>query len=255
MEHDFTALNKVKQFGYRARIYGHYATYNPVATAPRAVDGFARMLSASRHRLQKWLPVDRGAKCLDLGCGSGHVLAILGQQGYNNVTGIDISPEQVQLAKQVCTDVFEADAIDFLLAHPSEYDFITGYDIVEHFTKDELFEFLDASYGALRPGGRIVLQTPNAECPWGMAVRYGDLTHELAFSPQSLANVLGLVGFGNFEARECGPFVHGLNSFFRSLIWEMIRSGLLLWNLAECGSMGSGIYTRVFIAKADKAFR
>ena len=64
----------------------------------------------------------------------------------------------------------------FLHARPQRFDLVTGLDIVEHFTKDEVLDFLDACREALRPGGRLVLQTPNGESPFGGAVRYGDFT-------------------------------------------------------------------------------
>jgi hypothetical protein len=83
-------------------------------------------------------------------------------------------------------------------------------------------------------------------------VRYGDLTHELAFDPTNLQSVLSIAGFDAFKARECGPYIHGAISLVRWSLWRLIAMGLRLWNLAETGSIGSGVYTRVFIAKADK---
>ena len=97
---------------------------------------------------------------------------------------------QVQLARRISPAVSEGDAIEFLRAHAAEYDLVTAFDVVEHFRKDELFDFLDALFGALRPEGRAIFQTPNAESPWGMAVFYGDLTHEMAFDPKSLSHAL-----------------------------------------------------------------
>lgn len=59
-----------------------------------------------------------------------------------------------------------------------------------------------------------------------------------------------MAGFGDFEVRACGPVVHGAVSLIRRLLWIVIRAGLALWNLAETGSRGSGVYTRVFLARA-----
>lgn len=203
-------------------------------------------------RLRQWLPRSLDANCLDVACGAGQLLYALRQHGYRQLTGIDLSPEQVKVASKVCVNVKQGDAIEFLRASPAMFDLITGFDIVEHFRKDELFEFLDALYCALKPGGRLILQTPNAESPWGMTMRYGDLTHELAFSPMSLEYALRLAAFSDFQAKECGPYVHGIKSLLRAFLWRMISAGLKVWNLAETGNTGSGIYTRVFIAKADK---
>ncbi|HEX8903434.1 MAG TPA: hypothetical protein VF771_01190, partial [Longimicrobiaceae bacterium] len=102
------------------------------------------------------------------------------------------------------------------------------------------------------PGGRLVLQTPNAASPWGLMIRYGDLTHELAFEPRSLAYALRHAGLRDVEIRECGPYVHGLRSLVRVGVWWLIRAGLRVWNLAETGSDQGGVYTRVFTAAALK---
>jgi len=82
---------------------------------------------------------------------------------------------------------------------------ITGFDIVEHFYKDEVLRFLDAAFAALKPGGRLILQTANADGPWGAQHRYGDFTHEVGFNTNSLGRLLRLTGFESVASRECGP--------------------------------------------------
>lgn len=137
---------------------------------------------------------------------------------------------------------------------PESYDLITGYDIVEHFHKDEVLRFLDGCHSALKPGGRLILQTPNADSPWGIGYIYGDFTHEVAFNPNALSRLLRLAGFCRIEAREAGPVPWGSSakSTLRYFIWQIIRVGLLSWNLAETGAKGSGILTRVFLISAVK---
>ncbi len=75
---------------------------------------------------------------------------------------------------------------------------------------------------------------------------------QLIFNPNSLERLLALVGFSNIAAREAGPVVHGAFSLGRYVIWKIIRSGLTVWNLAETGSKGSGVYTRVFLITGRK---
>ena len=123
-----------------------------------------------------------------------------------------------------------------------------------HFYKDEVLRFLDACNNALKPGGRLVLQTPNADSPWGMSIRHGDFTHEVGFNPNALTRLLSLTGFQAIESRETGPIPlgHSIKSTIRFFIWQIIRAGLKLWNLAETGSAGSGIFTRVFLIAGKK---
>lgn len=239
---------------YRTRIYENYATN--FQDAPKTFDEAAAWYwgRAYRHYLRGWLPEDKGASIVDLACGGGNLLYFFKRMGYMNITGVDISPEQVKLARQVTPGVEEANVLDWLEARPDSVDLITGFDIVEHFQKDEVLRFLDACHSALRIGGQLVLQTPNADSPWGSVHRYNDFTHEVGFNPNALSRLLSLTGFQQVESRETGPIAlgHSIKSTTRYLIWQFIRAALKLWNLAETGDAGSGVFTRVFLITGKK---
>jgi 2-polyprenyl-3-methyl-5-hydroxy-6-metoxy-1,4-benzoquinol methylase len=237
---------------YRARIYTNYASY--FQDEAKTFDTQQAVLWGNDydHYFRGWLPKSKDAAVVDVGCGSGKLLHYLRQRGYSRITGVDISPEQTALARQVSVDVVECDVVAFLEDHGGTYDLIVGLDIVEHFTKCEVLGFLDACYAALRPGGRIILQTPNAESVFGMKIRYGDFTHEVAFDSNSLKRLLCLSGFSNVEWREAGPVVHGAMSLVRYLIWKVIWTALAVYSLSETGSIGGGVYTRVFFVTARK---
>ncbi len=243
-------------FGYRTKLYAHYAsqvhgkenlTFDEVAAK--------RWHALYNSYLKGLLPPEKDTPILDVACGSGQLLYFLKQRGYTNLHGVDLSPEQVELSRQVLVDVVEGDAIEYLVAHPSEFELILGLDIVEHFTKDELLSFLEACFAALCPGGRLILRTTNAESPWGNVFRYGDLTHELSFSPDCLMNLLSATGFSSVCAFESGPVPHGLVSSVRWLLWQMIRLILMAYNYVEMATKGSGVYTRVFWATGCKEHR
>jgi len=239
---------------YRTRIYKEYASrMQNVATIFDEVEA-VRWGRAYDTFLKGWLP-EKNVAILDVACGGGNLLHFFKTRGYADLQGVDVSPEQVALSKQVTENITEANTIDYLVEKQQSYDLITGLDIIEHFQKSEVLKFLDASYGALKPGGRIILQTPNAGSPWGMMVRYGDFTHEVAFGPNSLKQLLSLCGFSEIESRETGPVIHGVLSLGRFLIWKIIRVGLAIWNLSETGGMGSGIYTRTFLISGRKVTR
>lgn len=240
---------------YRVRIYERYASR--FQSAPKTFDAEAarRWGRAYRHYLRGWLPREKIARILDIACGGGKLLQFFIDAGYDDVHGVDISPEQVALARQVTPNVVQADVLKYLTDQKDKFDLITGLDIVEHFRKDEVLHFLDLCYAALKPGGRLVLQTPNAESPWGTHLRYGDFTHELGFNPNALTRLLALVGFETIEARELGPVPVGYSaaSTLRWLVWQAIRAGLKVWNVAETGDAGSGVFTRVFLVGAMRA--
>jgi len=234
---------------YRARLYERYASN--FQSAPKAFDLTAarRWGAAYRHYLRGWLPRQRDACILDVACGGGKLLQFYVDSGYNDVHGVDISPDQVALARQVIPKVVQASALDYLAEHTSTFDLISGLDIIEHFRKDEALQFLDLCFAALKQGGRLILQTPNAESPWGSHHRYNDLTHELGFNPNALSRLLTLVGFDQVGAREQGPVPWGYSvaSTVRWCIWQSIRGGLKVWNVVETGDAGSGVFTRVFL--------
>lgn len=239
---------------YRNRIYENYASNFQDAPKTFNEDAAWHWGRAYRHYLREWLPEDKKAKVVDLGCGGGRLLYFFKRIGFTDVTGVDISPQQVKLARQVIPSVDEANVLEWLVAHHSSFDLITGFDIVEHFHKEEVLRFLDACHEALKPGGRLILQAPNADSPWGSVHRYNDFTHEVGFNSNALSRLLALVGFETIESHELGPIPkgHSLKSSVRYAIWHIIRAGLILWNLAETGDAGSRVFTRVFLITAVK---
>ncbi len=234
---------------YRKRIYEKYASGFQDAEENFDSTAAERWGKTYDYYFRGWLPESKDATIVDLACGGGNLLHYFKQRGYPKVTGVDISPEQVKLSLQVTPDVWEGNVLDFLANHPNSFDCITGLDIVEHFYKPEVLHFLDLCHAALKPQGRLILQTPNADSPWGTTSRYGDFTHEVGFNPNSLLRLLTLSSFKRLEARELGPALWGYSaaSTARYGAWQFIRAMFKLWNLVETGDSGSGIFTRVFM--------
>lgn len=237
---------------YRERIYEKYTT-----TVHGLEDGLDlasadRWGNAYNAYMRGWFPAEKDAPIVDLACGYGRLLRYFSKCGYSNVLGVDISPEQVAHARKLHANVVQANVIEFLKEHADKYALITAFDIIEHLEKDEVLDFLDACYQSLRPGGRLVLQTPNMDTPWGMVHRYNDFTHELGFNPTSLGWVMKMCGFRRFEAREQAPVPRGIVSSGRFVLWKLMRLLILFFNLVETGNCGSGVLTRVFIASGVK---
>lgn len=239
---------------YRTRIYEKYASGFQDAHLEFDAVASARAGKVWDYCFRGWLPKRKDASILDIACGSGKLLQFFKQRGYTNLTGVDISQEQIQIAQQRLTNVMEANALDYLEAHSEAFDLITGIDIIEHFTKDEALRFLDGCHAALKTKGRLILQTTNAESPWGTVLRYGDLTHEICFNPNALTRLLYLCGFGRMEARETGPVPWGysIKSSIRYYMWQIIRWLLKLYNLVEIDGIGSGTYTRISLITTKK---
>jgi SAM-dependent methyltransferase len=200
-------------------------------------------------------PSDRSARILDLGCGSGTLLYFLREAGYQNISGIDSSPEQIGHARQLgFANVREADAFTFLgSTADASYDAIAAFDVIEHLTKTELLHLADEIYRTLAPGGVWIIHAPNAEGLLGSRVRYADLTHEQAFTPASVEQLARAAGFRSSECFEDAPIAHGLKSMARLLIWKAGRALLRLFFMAETGDTGrNAIFSQNLLALARK---
>jgi 2-polyprenyl-3-methyl-5-hydroxy-6-metoxy-1,4-benzoquinol methylase len=236
---------------YRKLIYQNYARDFTDAYEKPDVDRWAK---SYRHYLSGWLPEEKNALILDAACGSGRCLNLLNHAGYQNIIGIDISPDQIQLASQISPSVHEANVLEWLIGKKDCFDLIIGLDIIEHLEKQEVIEFLSLLHSALKSNGRVILQTPNCESVFGSMIRYNDFSHEVGFTPLSLSRLMKITGFTCIECREIGPIGSGysIRSTMRYIIWQLIRIFLKTYHLAETGSIGSNIYSRVFILSAIK---
>lgn len=239
----------------RARIYRRYATAGSEPLAPATTAGFAPRAAMLRRLIRMHLPTDRSAVILDLGCGHGALIYFLREAGYDNVQGVDVSPEQVAEAGRLGIEgIRQGDLQEALRALPSlSQDVVIGFDVIEHFSKDELLPLVDEVFRVLKPDGRWIIHAPNGESPFCGAIRYGDMTHEQAFTRHSLAQLLLSSGFSRVVCHESGPVPHGLKSALRCLAWQVIRWGMRLWLAAETGDLGrDAVYTRNLLAVAFK---
>lgn len=239
---------------YRNRIFEQYASVFKGFKTTFDSAAANRWGRPYNYYFRNWLPDTKSDAILDLACGDGKLIHFLTCRGYTNIQGIDISHEQVSIAKQVCANIHEGDLRDFLENHPDTFMLITGIDIIEHFNKNEVLQILDSCFSALKSKGRLILQTPNSDSPMSNSAHYGDFTHEVQLNASSLTNLLSLCGFESIEAREQGPVLWGcgVKSSIRMIIWQGIRGLLQLWNLVETGGKGSGVYSRVFIISGIK---
>ncbi len=231
---------------FRTRLYQNYLTLGGgVRLNEQYYRNWARV---ARGHFGKLLPEDRRAEILDAGCGHGTMLYTLKSMGYGNIHGVDCSQEQVREARRIHPDVDRADALDYLKSQSERFDTIVAIDLLEHFTRDEGLEFLESCRKALRPGGRLLLQLPNADCLRGVQTVSGDIGHEAGYTPRSLEQMLSMAGFEDIVSRPDGPVPHGFTSTIRWALWKMIVLATLVFDLVETGTPGSRIHTRVMVA-------
>lgn len=199
----------------------------------------------------KFLPEDKEVKIVDLGCGSGDLILWLQSIGFKNVSGVDYSREQVELARRIgVKNVFQGDLREFL-KNNRKFDVIFMRDALEHFTKNEVIDILNLIRDSLVNEGVFVIQTINAEnLLWGR-LRHGDFTHEVAFTRNSLIQIFQVIGFNQIEIYPQPLIIHGLKSFVRRILWKLIEFVLKIYLLIETGS-SAGIFTQNLIVVAKK---
>ena len=102
-----------------------------------------------------------GKAALDVGCGAGLLAEPLARLGAR-VTGIDATPEVIAIAREHA--VAAGLDIDYrageVQALEGSFDLITCMEVIEHVADPALF--VTALAKRLRPGGLLIMSTPNA---------------------------------------------------------------------------------------------
>lgn len=194
------------------------------------------------------LPPNRQARILDVGCGRGGMVYWLNQLGYQEAEGVDLSGEQIQTARRLgISNVRQADLTRYLHDRLASYDTLILRDVVEHFTREQILEVLQLCRAAIRPGGTVIVQVPNAESPFFGRIRYGDFTHELAFTSSSITQLFNVLGFEDVRVYPTEPAVTGVRSLGRAALWAAVKTFYRILLFAELGS-GKWILTQGLIA-------
>ncbi|MCM8761088.1 MAG: class I SAM-dependent methyltransferase [Candidatus Omnitrophica bacterium] len=148
------------------------------------------------------LPSDKHANILEIGSGAGQFLFYLKDKGYSNIEGIDIGEEQIRFLNKLGIKGSVISSIpSYLDSRSNHYDLIVMNQVIEHFSKDELWENLRSIYGSLKPGGILLVATPNMACVSGLFQRYTDFTHEIGFTERSAYQVMRIAGFKDIAIR------------------------------------------------------
>ncbi|MFI5067904.1 MAG: class I SAM-dependent DNA methyltransferase [Streptosporangiales bacterium] len=233
----------------RERLYEAYASQHAGQSEGAAT---ARIY---RRDLRPLLPAPEAGPVLDIGCGQGHLVRAMAADGYD-ATGMDVSPEQVTIARAAgISQVAEGDYRKVLAKADGHYAAITATDVLEHLTKSEVLDTFDLVHEALSPGGVFIARVPNAVSPFGGYIRYGDFTHETWFTARSIQQLAAAASFTQVYVSACPPVAHGVASVARMLLWK-VTSGVCKAALAaETGVVRGHIVTQNLTFAAVKATR
>lgn len=231
----------------RDRLYQAYASQHA---------GFSDRAAAAliyRRDIRPFLPPLGTGQIVDIGCGQGELVRLLLADGYD-AEGIDISPEQVAIARTSGLEqVRQGDYLAILAAHNEQFAAITATDVLEHLTKDEVLATFDHVASALAPNGVFVARVPNAVSPFGGHIRYGDFTHESWYTARSVRQLAAAAGFVSVTVLPCPPVAHSLLSTARVMMWKSASALCKLTLAAETGILRGHIVTQNMTFAARKA--
>jgi O-antigen chain-terminating methyltransferase len=164
-----------------------------------------------RERIAAYRPflsdLPAGAPVLDLGCGRGEALALLRDWGLAG-RGVDASARMVQLCHDRGLEAEVGDLFAVLSGLPEgSLGGVVSFHVIEHLPAAALDRLVRLAYRALRPGGVLILETPN---PLSLVVAarnfWLDPTHVRPVHPESLKLMYELAGFDPVERLDLRPF-------------------------------------------------
>lgn len=160
------------------------------------------------ERLARYLPYLEGrGPVLDLGCGRGESLRVFSRHGIE-ARGVDGSAEMVAHCRELGLEVEEGDLFEHLAGTPEgSLGAVVSFHVIEHLPPESLDRLVRLARRALRPGGVLILETPN---PLSVVVAarnfWLDPTHRRPVHPESLALIFELAGFDPVETLRLRPF-------------------------------------------------
>ncbi len=135
------------------------AELNLRASTCRALD-----VAEAEARLRKWnarlcgrIPISRELRYLDIGCGHGDLTLAFVLAGCRDVTGIDVTPRNIERARTYSEQLGVSEQVNFECADvhqwdsPRQFDVALSHEVMEHMPEPR--RFLDRLGQLVRPGG------------------------------------------------------------------------------------------------------
>ena len=158
---------------------------------------------------------------LDFGCGHGYLTEKLLNYNVNSVTICDFSPESLELVKNKIgkSEKLKDSILISELPEPkladNSFDFVFFIETIEHVLDHQMKGTLNELYRVLKPGGKLVITTPNDEdldeskiiCPECGAF-FHKFQHVRKFTADSLSTLMTKHGFETKFCKGVTLFCH-----------------------------------------------
>jgi SAM-dependent methyltransferase len=169
-------------------------------------------------------------RVVDLGCGGGDFVELLIAGGVDAI-GVDVDPLAAQAMRARETPVAEQDVFAYLeQADPASVDGIYAAHLVEHLPYDKVLELIRLAYRTLRPGGVIVLTTPDPRSLYAhLEMFYLHFGHVSFYDPRLLCFFLEHVGFAEPASGSNDSSLQHASPYFGLGEMHPIRAKLPVW--------------------------
>jgi len=129
-----------------------------------------------------------GGEAFDIGCGRGEWLEFMRELGFNS-SGLDLDEGMLRGCLDRGLSAKQGDAVAYLKTLASESQaVVTAFHVVEHITFEQLQTVVVESLRVLKPGGLLIMETPNPEnIAVGTCNFYLDPTHRRPLPPLLLS--------------------------------------------------------------------
>jgi len=145
------------------------------------------------------------APVLDVGCGRGEFLSLLGEAGIEAM-GVDQDADMVESCRSEGLVVEQGDALAYLeRLEDGSLGGVFAAQVVEHLPPAPLLRLLELVRAKLRPGGVLVAETMNPLSLVALKNYFADLTHAQPLVPETLAMLARQAGFRSTEVRFLNP--------------------------------------------------
>jgi len=155
-----------------------------------------RKIIAELIRREAHLP--KNAQILEIGCGTGHNLAML--SGFGHVEGLELDDEARALSeKRLGRKVMSSPLPELAGVPDRHYDLIGAFDVIEHIDDDH--SALASIATRLKSGGAFVMTVPAHQWMWSAHDRVNH--HKRRYSKRSLK---ALIDASPLELKRIGYF-------------------------------------------------
>jgi 2-polyprenyl-3-methyl-5-hydroxy-6-metoxy-1,4-benzoquinol methylase len=224
-------------------VYLHTCVNCGLAFYPAGLRGNAKLYEALSkydyyYQADKWefseaLKDISGCKSLlEIGCGRGAFLLRVREANSSiRVVGLETNPTALAVARQSGLDIHPALIEEFCIAHQGEFDCICAFQVLEHVERPD--RFLKCALQCLRPGGLLIVATPNSQSFTRYAVNnFGDMPphHLTQWNADVMSHVVTRLGV-KLERVEFEPVAEYHKEWYRDVRVITFLSGVIGWKL------------------------